>query len=238
MNQVLQRLRQEKQGKIKGGLYHKVQVALTYNSNHMEGSRLTEEQTRFIFETNTVGDDCNGVPLDDLVETTNHFACIDWVIDNAQNAVTETGVKELHRLLKQGTTQSRIAWFGVGEYKQKPNEVGGVATCPPKQVKKQMQDLLAKYAGNAMSLQEVVAFHFAFESIHPFQDGNGRVGRLLILWQCLQNAVVPFVIESEHKAYYIRGLREYTKQPGFLQETCLSAQDKFAAWLHYFEIAF
>ena len=236
---LLQILREQKASKISGGIYHKVQIDLTYNSNHMEGSRLTHDQTRYIFETNTIGFENEAVNVDDVIETANHFRCIDMVIDQAGNALTEKFIKELHFVLKTGTSDSRKDWFAVGEYKKLPNEVGGSDTALPEEVAGKMRDLLSKY--NALpvkSFEDIVAFHVAFERIHPFQDGNGRVGRLILFKECLKHNIVPFIIEDNLKLFYYRGLKEWNREKGFLMDTCLTAQDRFKAYLDYFRIAY
>ena len=236
-NNLLKILKDEKDGHIKGGIYHKVQVNLTYNSNHIEGNKLTEDQTRFIFETNTTGADLNGVPVDDIVETANHFRCIDLIIDEAKNTLTESLIKRFHEILKTGTSQSHIAWFRVGGYKLKPNEVGGEPTCPPKEVAAEMRALLKDYnIKEKKTVEDIIDFHYRFEKIHPFQDGNGRVGRLIMFKECLANSIIPFIIDEEHRWYYYRGLKEWKTQKAYLIETCLSVQDKFKAWLDYFSI--
>ena len=235
-NDLLNVLKFEKDGGIKGGIYHKVQVNLTYNSNHIEGSKLTEDQTRRIFETNTIGavDEMN---VDDIVETVNHFRCIDYVIDNAKRTLTQNMIKELHLMLKSGTADSRTAWFRVGDYKLRPNEVGGQVTCAPAEVPERMKALLSEYnAKEIKKIEDVVEFHQRFEKIHPFQDGNGRVGRLIMFKECLANNIVPFVINEERRWYYYRGLKEWESEKGYLMDTCLSAQDEFRKWLRYFAI--
>ena len=236
-NNLLNILKAEMDGKVKGGIYHKVQVNLTYNSNHIEGSKLTEDQTRFIFETSTLGADLSGVPVDDVMETSNHFRCIDLIIDDAKKPLTESIIKKLHEILKSGTSQSRATWFRVGDYKLKPNEVGGETTCPPKEVEARMRELLAEYnAKENNTIEDIIDFHQRFEKIHPFQDGNGRVGRLVMFKECLAHNVIPFVIGEEHRWYYYRGLKEWKSQRGYLIETCLAAQDRFKEWLNYFNI--
>lgn len=238
-NALLHALKQQMLTKVSGGIYHRVQIDLTYNSNHIEGSRLTHDETRYIFETNTVGIDGNVHNVDDIVETVNHFACIDAIIANANKPITEKFVKQLHALLKSGTSDSRKSWFNVGEYKQLPNEVGGSATCAPANVARQLSQLLNKY--NAMTyvtFDDVLDFHYAFECIHPFQDGNGRVGRLLMFKQCLQHNIVPFIIDDKNKMFYYRGLKEWKNQQGYLRDTCLLAQDNFKRILQFFEIAY
>lgn len=237
-NTLLNILKEQKDMQLRGGIYHRVQIELTYNSNHIEGSRLTQEQTRHIFETNTLGVTDEAVNVDDVIETSNHFRCIDLLIEKAASKrLTEVFIKELHRLLKAGTSDSRRPWFRVGEYKQLPNEVGGEETTPPEQVAAQMKALLADY--NALpekTFEDIVAFHRAFESIHPFQDGNGRVGRLVMFKECLSNGIVPFIIDEELKLFYYRGLHEWDRAHGYLLDTCRTAQDNFRAVLHYFKI--
>ena len=236
---LLNALREEKAGRIKGGIYHKVQVELTYNSNHIEGSRLTHEQTRYIYETNTIGMENGVLNVDDIVETANHFQCIDLVIDNAEQPLTEDFIKLLHRTLKTGTSDSRKDWFAVGEYKKLPNEVGGRSTTPPEQVAEKMRELLKQYAQtDKKTLKDLVEFHDQFECIHPFQDGNGRVGRLILFKECLRYDIVPFIIDEELKLFYYRGLHEWKTEPGYLMDTCLTAQDRFKAYLDYFRISY
>ena len=232
-------LREQKAAKLTGGIYHKVQIDLTYNSNHMEGSRLTHDQTRYIFETNTIGVTDAAVNVDDVIETANHFRCIDLVIDQAGAALTEKLIKELHFTLKSGTSDSRKDWFAVGEYKRLPNEVGGNDTTLPENVAGEMRTLLASYnALPAKTFEDIVAFHVAFERIHPFQDGNGRVGRLILFKECLKHGIVPFIIEDELKYFYYRGLSHWDREKGYLMDTCLTAQDRFKAYLDYFRIPY
>lgn len=236
---LLDVLRAEKSCGISGGIYHKVQIELTYNSNHIEGSRLTHDQTRYIFETNTIGVNDGAVNVDDIVETSNHFRCIDMVIDSAGQQLGEPFIKSLHRTLKNGTSDSLKDWFAVGEYKKLPNEVGGRETTPPENVSAEMKRLLSSYNDKSKkTLEDLIAFHVAFESIHPFQDGNGRVGRLILFKECLKFDVVPFIIDDELKMYYYRGLHEWKKEKGYLIDTCLSAQDKFKKYLDYFRIPY
>ncbi|MGN0765082.1 MAG: Fic family protein [Christensenellales bacterium] len=235
---LLDILRFEKNNRISGGIYHKVQIELTYSSNHIEGSKLTHEQTRYIFETNTIGI-VEAVKVDDLVETANHFRCIDIVIDCAKKKLSENIIKELHRTLKNGTSDSRLSWFRVGEYKKLPNEVGGKETAKPEEVERQMVDLLAEYNGKDQpTFDDILDFHYRFERIHPFQDGNGRVGRLIMLKECLRFGYVPFIIDEELKMFYYRGLREWKEERGYLRDTCLFAQDKFKKYLDYFDIKY
>ncbi len=234
---LLEVLKAEKAAKLHGGIYHKVQIELTYNSNHIEGSRLTHDQTRYIFETNTIGITDAAVKVDDVVETVNHFKCIDMIIDNAAYPPSETFIKQLHAVLKSGTTDSRQDWFAVGDYKKLPNEVGGMDTAAPEDVAVRMKQLLAEYnAVKEKSFDDLLDFHYRFERIHPFQDGNGRVGRLLLFKECLRNDIVPFIIDEDLKLYYYRGLREWEHEQGYLRDTCLTAQDKFKTYLTYFRI--
>ena len=236
---LLSVLREEKARKLSGGIYHKVQIELTYNSNHIEGSRLTHDQTRFIFETNTIGIESDAVNVDDIVETANHFHCIDVVIENAHKRLSERFIKQLHALLKSGTTDSRKDWFAVGDYKRLPNEIGGNATPLPEEVPVQMRALLDWYnTQEKVSFEDILAFHVRFEQIHPFQDGNGRVGRLILFKECLKHNVVPFIIDENLKYYYYRGLREWHSERGYLRDTCLLAQDKFKEYLRYFRIPY
>ena len=236
---LLDVLRTEKASETKGGIYHKVQIELTYNSNHMEGSRLTHDQTRYIYETNTIGVEAGTVNVDDIVETANHFRCIDLVIDSAGQMLSEPFIKTLHRTLKSGTSDSRKDWFVVGDYKKIPNEVGGRDTTAPEEVPTEMKQLLASYNRKPdKTLEDLIAFHVAFESIHPFQDGNGRVGRLILFKECLKNDIVPFIIDEDLKLFYYRGLHEWNTERGYLIDTCLSAQDKFKKYLDYFRIPY
>ena len=236
---LLDILQEEKTSKYSGGIYHKTQIDLTYNSNHIEGSRLTHEQTRFIFETNTIGVENEVLNVDDVIETVNHFRCIDMIIDNAKANLTEKFVKELHLVLKTGTSDARKDWFAVGDYKKLPNEVGGVETTLPEEVAVKMKELFAKYnAKENKTLEDVLEFHVAFEKIHPFQDGNGRVGRLIMFKECLKHNIVPFIIEDNLKLFYYRGLKEWNKEKGFLTDTCLTAQDRYKKYLDYFRIGY
>lgn len=238
---LLKILQTEDSKKISGGIYHKVQIELTYNSNHIEGSRLTHDQTRYIFETNTVGIEKRfmGVKSDDVIETANHFRCIDYIIENANRKVTENMIKKLHFILKNGTSDSRENWFAVGAYKKLPNEVGGNATTLPEDVPKEMKKLLKKYQKRKiLDLDDLLNFHHDFEKIHPFQDGNGRVGRLILFKECLRLDIVPFIIDDDLKMFYYRGLKEWKNEKGYLRDTCLSAQDKFKTYLDYFKIKY
>ena len=232
-------LLKEKDNHIKGGIYHRTQIDLTYNSNHIEGSRLTHEQTRYIFETNTIGITNEAVKIDDIVETVNHFRCIDYIIDHAFDRPTEAMIKQLHLLLKYGTSDSQKSWFNVGGYKKLPNEVGGNETCPPEKVHEKMAALLKGYnAKTSVTLEDIIDLHCQFERIHPFQDGNGRVGRLLMFKECLAHGIVPFIITEELKFYYYRGLKEWGKVNGYLSDTCLAAQDAYKSALDYFKIKY
>lgn len=236
---LLYRLREEKEAKLNGGIYHRTQIDLTYNSNHIEGSKLTHEQTRFIFETNTIGITNESVNVDDIVETTNHFRCIDYIIDHANDKLTESMIKELHKILKSGTSDSRKSWFNVGEYKRLPNEVGGISTTSPEQVHIEIKALLKAYnAIKNKTLEDLINFHCQFERIHPFQDGNGRVGRLIMFKECLANNIVPFIITDELKLFYYRGLSNWGKINGYLTDTCLTAQDQYKALLNYFKVKY
>ena len=229
----------EKAAKLHGGIYHKIQIELTYNSNHMEGSRLSHDQTRCIFETNTIGLSDGVVRVDDVVETANHFKCVDLIIDHAARTLSESFIKLLHATLKNGTTDSRYDWFAVGDYKRIPNEVGGVATVAPEFVGVEMKKLLDEYNGiGKKSFDDLLDFHYRLERIHPFQDGNGRIGRLILFKECLKYHFVPFIIDDEHKAFYYRGLKEWEREKGYLRDTCLSAQDRFKEYLRYFRIPF
>ena len=235
-NALLQTLRDEKSAHISGGIYHELQVRMTYNSNHMEGSKLNEEQTRLIFETSTIAAD-EAIPVDDVIEAVNHFRAIDYVIDLAEAPLSEAIIKELHRILKQGTKDSTLPWFAVGDYKKRPNMVGGLETVKPKDVPARMKSLLAGYeAIEAVSINDIIRFHWEFERIHPFQDGNGRVGRLIALKECLRHGIVPFLIEDDKKLYYYRGLTEWEHEKGWLTDTCLDGQDTFRRLMDMFEI--
>lgn len=236
---LLDILREEKKTKYSGGIYHKTQIDFTYNSNHMEGSRLTHEQTRYIFETNTIGVEKEVLNVDDVIETANHFRCIDMIIDNAKSALTEKFIKELHLFLKNGTSDSRKGWFAVGDYKKMPNEIGSLETALPEDVADKMKALLTEY--NAIvekTFEDILDFHVKFERIHPFQDGNGRVGRLIMFKEYLKYNIVPFIIEDNLKMFYYRGLKEWSNEKGYLTDTCLTAQDKYKAYLDYFRIAY
>lgn len=234
---LLEILKAEKTAKISGGIYHKIQIELTYNSNHIEGSRLTHDQTRYIYETNTIGISDGIINVDDIVEAANHFRCIDIVIDSANYPISEALIKQLHSTLKNGTSDSRKDWFAVGDYKKLPNEVGGHKTTPPEEVAIKMRQLIASYNSTKVkTLEEIIDFHYRFERIHPFQDGNGRVGRLILFKECLRNNIVPFIINDELKIFYYRGLNEWEKSKERLLQTCLLAQDDFKEWMDYFRI--
>ena len=232
-------LQREKSSKYAGGIYHKTQIDLTYNSNHIEGSRLTHDQTRYIFETNTIGIENEVLNVDDVIETANHFRCIDTIIDHAKAPLTEKFIKELHGILKTGTSDSRKDWFAVGDYKKLPNEVGGRETALPEDVSRQMKALLTAYKDKKeKTLEDILDFHVKLERIHPFQDGNGRVGRLILFKECLKYNIVPFIIEDTLKWYYYRGLSEWDTEKGYLTDTCLTAQDRYKAYLDYFRIPY
>lgn len=236
---LLDILREQKEGKYSGGIYHRTQIDLTYNSNHMEGSRLTRNQTRYIFETNTVGVENEVLNVDDVIETVNHFHCIDLVINHADDILSEKFIKKLDLTLKNGTSDSRKDWFAVGEYKKIPNEVGGMDTALPEEVADKMKTLLKEYnVIKEKTLEDILDFHVKFERIHPFQDGNGRVGRLIMFKECLKHNIVPFIIEDNLKLFYYRGLKEWDNEKGYLTDTCLTAQDKYKTYLNYFRIAY
>lgn len=236
---LLEILLDEKKTQRKGGIYHKIQVDMTYNSNHIEGSRLTHDQTRYIYETNTIGIEDGPVNIDDIMETVNHFRCIDIIIESAEKKLSEKLIKELHKTLKIGTADSRKDWFAVGEYKNFPNEVGGMETAASEAVSEKMKALLTQYNQKAEhTLEEIIEFHFEFERIHPFQDGNGRVGRLIMFKECLKNSIVPFILTEDLKLFYYRGLKEWNSEKGFLTDTILTAQDRFKAYLDYFKIKY
>lgn len=230
-------LQEEKASKYSGGIYHKTQIDLTYNSNHMEGSRLTHDQTRFIFETNTIGIENEVVNVDDIIETTNHFRCIDMIIDHVKTELNEKFIKELHFILKSGTSDSKKDWFAVGDYKKFPNEVGNMKTPLPEEVDNLMKDLLKEYnSKKEKTFEDILDFHVQFERIHPFQDSNGRIGRLIMFKECLKYNIVPFIIEDNLKMFYYRGLKEWNNERGYLVDTCLAAQDRYKACLDYFRI--
>lgn len=236
---LLSILQEEKRTKYAGGIYHKTQIDLTYNSNHIEGNRLTHDQTRYIFETNTIGVENEVLNVDDVIETSNHFRCIDLIIDHAASTLSEHFIKKLHHILKTGTSDSRKDWFAVGEYKRLPNEVGGMQTSLPEEVADRMKAMLSDYnAVPKKTLDDILDFHVRFERIHPFQDGNGRVGRLIMFKECLKYNIVPFIIEENLKLFYYRGLKEWYNEKGYLTDTCLTAQDKYKAYLDYFRIPY
>ena len=235
---LLDILQDEKTNKYSGGIYHKTQIDLTYNSNHIEGSRLTHDQTRYIFETNTIGIEKEVLNVDDIIETANHFRCIDKIIDHAKATLSEKFIKELHLILKNGTSDSRKDWSAVGDYKKLPNEVGGMPTALPEDVA-EMKELLAEYNSKVeVSFEDILDFHVKFERIHPFQDGNGRVGRLIMFKECLKYNIVPFIIEDNLKMFYYRGLKEWDEEKGYLMDSCLTAQDRYKAYLDYFRIEY
>lgn len=236
---LLSVLREQKAMGLKGSIYHRTQIDLTYNSNHIEGSRLTHDQTCYIFETNTIGITDESVRVDDVIETVNHFRCIDLIIDHAHEPLTESLIKKLHAILKSGTADSRKEWFAVGEYKRLPNEVGGNATTAPEDVKREMRTLLKEYnAKKKKSFDDILDLHQRFEAIHPFQDGNGRVGRLVMFKECLANGIVPFIITDELKMFYYRGLAQWTTVRGYLRDTCLTAQDNYKTLLDYYRVKY
>ena len=238
-NYLLERLREEKKHGIKGGIYHKLQIDLTYNSNHMEGSELTHDQTRYIFETRTIGvENTNeAVKVDDIVETINHFSMIDRVIDFANYQLSEAFIKELHKILKTGTSDSRLSWFRIGDYKRRANAVGDIETTAPRLVSQEMKILVDEYNKKGKhTLEDIIEFHVKFERIHPFQEGNGRVGRMIAFKECLKNNIVPFIILDSKKMFYYRGLKNWNKERGWLIDTCLDGQDTVKAYLDYFGI--
>lgn len=236
---LLSALINEKEARMKGGIYHRTQIDLTYNSNHIEGSKLSKEQTRYIFETNTIGMTTDAINVDDIIETSNHFRCFDYVIDHVWEPLSERMIKQLHKILKTSTSDSARDWFNVGDYKRLPNEVGGIETTAPRQVKKAIDTLLSIYESkDNVTFEDILDFHFQFEHIHPFQDGNGRVGRLIMFKECLRHNIVPFIIMDELKLFYYRGLSEWKTTPGYLTDTCLTAQDYYKKLLDYFEITY
>ncbi len=236
---LLAALREQKEMRMKGGIYHRIQIDLTYNSNHIEGSRLTKEQTRYIFETNTLGITSENTRIDDIMETVNHFRCIDYVIEHATDKITETHIKQLHLILKTNTSDNHKPWFAVGDYKHLANTVGEEETTQPEEVHKMMKELLATYhAIQKIQFDDILDFHVRFERIHPFQDGNGRVGRLIMFWQCLQSNIVPFIITDDLRLFYYRGIQNWGKINGYLRDTCLTAQDNFKGILDYYRISY
>jgi len=236
MNKLLTYLKEEKEAKRKGGLYHKTQVSLAYNSNRIEGSKLTEEQTRYIFETRTIGfKEQEAVPVDDIIETSNHFVAFDYLLDTIDTALSNALIKEFHRILKTSTSDAARKEFMVGEWKKQPNEVGGTETSLPQNVDTDMNNLNTWYNSlPEIMFENIVEYHYRFEKIHPFQDGNGRVGRLILFRECLRNGIVPFIINDDHKQFYYRGLKEFTNLKGYLIDTCLSSQDTYKEWVKYF----
>lgn len=236
---LLEALRREKAAGLSGGIYHKVQIELTYNSNHIEGGSLTHDQTRYMFETDTIAAEGVALRVDDVVETANHFRCVDMIIEQARRPLSEAFIKKLHFVLKNGTSDSRRSWFAAGGYKRLPNEVGGVEIASPEETAARMRELLASYEKlRARELDDLLDFHYRFERIHPFQDGNGRVGRLILFKECLRSGVVPFIITDELRMFYYRGLSEWERERGYLRDTCLTAQDRLKAWLDYFRISY
>lgn len=236
---LLEILHEEKSSGYSGGIYHKTQIELTYNSNHIEGSSLTHEQTRYIFETNTIGAETGSLNVDDVIETVNHFRLVSLIIDNAKSVLTEELIKQLHLILKNGTSDSRKDWFAVGDYKKLPNEVGGMNTVIPEEVSGKMKELLNDYSTKEkIGFDDVLDFHVKFEKIHPFQDGNGRAGRLIMFKECLKYNIVPFIIEDDLKMFYYRGLAKWETEKGYLRDTCLTAQDRYKAYLDYFRIGY
>lgn len=236
---LLDILQEEKSSGYAGGIYHKTQIELTYNSNHIEGSSLTHEQTGYIFETNTIDVENGSINVDDVIETANHFRLVSLIIDNAKSTLTQEFIKKLHLLLKNGTSDSRKDWFAVGDYKKFLNEAGGMNTALPEEVPKKMKELLNNYnSKQEIGLDDVLDFHVKFEKIHPFQDGNGRVGRLIMFKECLKYNIIPFIIEDDLKMFYYRGLAEWETEKGYLRDTCLTAQDRYKAYLDYFRIEY
>ena len=239
MSPLLAALREQKEMRMKGGIYHRIQIDLTYNSNHIEGSRLTKEQTRYIFETNTLGITSENTRIDDIMETVNHFRCIDYVIDHATDKIKEAHIKQLHLILKTNTSDNHKPWFAVGDYKRLANAVGEEETAQPEEVHKKMKTLLATYhAIQKIQFDDILDFHVRFERIHPFQDGNGRVGRLIMFWQCLQSNIVPFIITDDLRLFYYRGIQNWGNINGYLRDTCLTAQDNFKGVLDYYRIKY
>jgi len=236
MNNLQTYFIEEKQAKFKGGLYHKTQINLAYNSNRIEGSRLTEEQTRFIFETRTIGfKDEDALSVDDIIETSNHFVAFDWLLDTVKEPLSNEVIKKFHTILKTGTSDAQKAWFAVGNWKKLANEVGGTETTKPENVKKDMQELNDWYNSIVqINFEDIVEYHYRFEKIHPFQDGNGRVGRLIMFRECLRNNIIPFIIDERYKHYYYRGLQKFASVREYLLDTCLSAQDTYTKWVKYF----
>lgn len=236
---LLDCLKREKESSLKGGIYHKIQIEFTYNSNHIEGSQLTHDQTRYIFETKTLGITDKVVKVDDIVETVNHFRCIDLVIEGAKTKLSESFIKQLHFILKSGTTDSQKSWFRVGDYKMLENQVGGNNTTNPDDVADAVKALLKEYNSKSkIMFDDILDFHVCFESIHPFQDGNGRVGRLIMFKECLKHNIVPFIITEELKMFYYRGIKNWKNERGYLRDTCLTGQDEMKVSLDYFGIKY
>ena len=235
---VLEVLREQKEMKLKGNLYHNTQITFAYNTNHIEGSKLTEDQTRYIYETNTLLAEKDSITdLDDVLETANHFKLVDYMLDIADKKLTEKMIKEFHKILKEGTSDSRKDWFIVGDYKKLSNEVGGLKTTEPKNVERDMKKLLEWYESlKQKTINEIIEFHAKFEKIHPFQDGNGRVGRIIAFKECLKNNIVPFIILDKDKLFYYRGLNQYqtNKEKGYLIDTCLNSQDQYTEMIKYY----
>lgn len=237
-NSLLYKLQEQKRMKLKGGIYHQTQINLAYNSNHIEGSRLTEDQTRYIYETNTIGVENTPTNVDDIIETVNHFQCFDYMVDHALDTLGENFIKTIHGILKANTSDSRLEWFNVGDYKLEPNVIGNmIETIRPEDVKYEIEKLLDSYLKiENVTFDNILDFHVKFEKIHPFQDGNGRVGRIIMFKECLKYNIVPFIIEDDMKLYYYRGLKEWSNEKGYLRDTCLSAQDRYKVYLDYFKI--
>lgn len=238
-NSISYILKEEMEHKIKGGLYHQTQILMAYNSNHIEGNTLSEEQTRYIYETNSIGLENTVLKVDDIIETVNHFQAFDYIIEHSADLLTEKMIKDLHQILKNNTSDSRLKWFRTGDYKARENTVGGKETCGPDKVPKEMRRLISGYNQKVIkTIDDLIEFHFRFEAIHPFQDGNGRVGRLILFKECLRYNIVPFVIYDNKKLYYYRGLKEYENEKGFLRDTCLACQDEYVNLLKYFKIKY
>ena len=234
---VLDILKEQKEMKLKGNLYHQTQISFAYNTNHIEGSTLTEDQTRYIFETNTIlFDEVTIAKVDDILETSNHFKLVDYMLDVADKKLTEKVIKEFHKILKEGTSDSRVEWFNVGEYKQRANTIGnGVKTTSPNNVEKDMSKLMDWYNSlKQVTVEEIIEFHYRFEIIHPFQDGNGRIGRIIMFKECLKNNIIPFIIKDADKLFYYRGLKEYKSEKGYLTDTCLNAQNQYSSMIEYY----
>lgn len=232
-------LKDEKDLQMKGSIYHKLQIEMAYNSNHIEGSKLTHDQTRYIYETKTIGISKEIINIDDIIETSNHFRCVDLAIDTAKYVLNESLIKQFHLILKSGTSDSTKPWFKIGDYKLIENEVGDTETCPVNEVKQRLVKLLNNYNSKKnVTINDIIDFHYEFEKIHPFQDGNGRVGRLIMLKECLKHNIVPIIINEELKLFYYRGLKEYKNEKGYLVDTCLYGQDIVKKYLDYFKISY